>query len=140
MNKLVLYSSLTGNTKTFVHYLKLKSFEEFDVSNDFQVDINDYDLIALGSYTWGDGKIPKRMKKFLIENKDKWQGKNVLLFGSGNSIYTHFCGAIQGMRKILEDCGANIVEEFVYEQRFSLSNLDDEDEKKLNNFIKIWNG
>src|SRR5437764_14267537 len=103
MTPLLVYTTKSGNTKTFVDYLVNK----VDVwVSDFNSDIRNYDTIILGSYTWGSGKIPPEMKRFLIVNKNLLRGKKVFVFGSGNSIYPKFCGAVDSICKIVTDCGA----------------------------------
>ncbi|MDG0860386.1 flavodoxin domain-containing protein [Staphylococcus equorum] len=139
MKQLVIYTSLTGNTKTFVDYLISKSKNDVDVG-DFSTDISSYNRIAIGTYTWGNGNIPRKMKKFLIENKDNFKDKEIFLFGSGNSVYPKFCGAVNGMKIITTDCGASIIGEFKFEQRFNPEELTNEDHNLLNNIITKWNG
>lgn len=138
MKQLIIYVSLTGNTKTFVDYLISKSNNEVDIG-DLTTDISSYNRIAIGSYSWGNGKIPKRLKEYLISNKDNFKDKEICVFGSGNSIYPNFCGATNGITKILEDCGANIIGSFKFEQRFNENELSSEDKVQLNTLIKRWN-
>lgn len=130
--------SKTGNTYMFMDYLKQfnRDIEEyrFNIRGDVDIDISPYDLIIVGTNTWGDGKIPPNCKRFVIDNALKYQ-KDWIVFGTGNSIFAHFCGAVDGISKILKDTNNNILYTFKYEQRFIEEDLDLEDKKIVNNII-----
>lgn len=141
----IAIASLTGNTKTFVDFIKSNYPEQdFVVCEDFSEDLSSYDRIILGSYSWGgSGKIPAKMKKYIIRNKDNFRNKDVLVFGSGNSVYPHFCGAVDGMKTIVDDCGGNIIGDIKFEQRFNEDYIMESDPTQLiqiksllNKFIK----
>ena len=138
MKILMVGFSKTGNTYMFMDYLKQfnSSIEEyrFDIREDVDIDISPYDLIIVGTNTWGDGKIPPNCKRFVIDNALKYQ-KDWIVFGTGNSIFAHFCGAVDGISKILKDTNNNILYTFKYEQRFIEEDLDLEDKKIVNNII-----
>lgn len=133
MANLVLYQSYTGNTETFLEFLKTHSKNELVISSDFNIDISLYDKIAFGAFTWSNGKIPKKMKQFLIDNHHLLKDKEVFVFGSGNSIYPKFCAAVDGIIKICSDSGAKIIGSFKFEQRFNESNFS---KQEINNLIK----
>ena len=122
----------------FMDYLKQfnSNIEEyrFNIKEDVDIDISPYDLIIVGTNTWGDGKIPFNCKKFIIDNAIKYN-KNWIVFGTGNSIFANFCGAVDGICKILKDTDNNILQTFKYEQRFIEEDLELEDEKIVNNII-----
>lgn len=129
--------SKTGNTYMFMDYLKKlnNDIEEyrFNIREIVDLDVSPYDLIIVGTNTWGDGKMPKNCKQFIIDNATKYK-KNWLIFGTGNSIFAHFCGAVDGACKILKDTGNNVLATLKYEQRFNKEEIDD---KALKNFIKF---
>jgi flavodoxin I len=127
---LLVYSSRTGNTKTFVDYITSRSNIEV---GDYNSNINEYETIIIGAYTWGDGKIPADLKEFAIRNQHNWKGKKVFIFGSGVSVYPKFCGAVDGIKKIVEDCGAEVIGIFKFEQRFKEKNYS---ERFLNRIIE----
>jgi flavodoxin I len=112
---LLIYTSKTGNTKTFADFVQKYNGV---IVGDYNTDITKYHKILIGTYTWADGKIPKDLKQFIIKNKDNWKDKEVFIFGSGNTIYPKFCGAVDGIETILEDCGADIIGTLKFEQRF----------------------
>lgn len=112
---LLIYTSKTGNTKTFADFVQKYNGV---IVGDYNSDITKHNKILIGAYTWADGKIPKDLKQFIVDNKDNWKNKRVFIFGSGNTIYPKFCGAVDGIETILEDCGADIIGTFKFEQRF----------------------
>lgn len=132
--------SKTGNTYMFMDYLKQfnNSIEEYryNIRDYVDIDVSAYDLIIVGTNTWGDGKIPSNCKEFIIRNATKYN-KKWIVFGTGNSIFTHFCGAVDGICKILNDTDNNVLYTFKYEQRFIEEHLDLEDKKTINNIIDI---
>lgn len=137
MKILMVGFSKTGNTYMFMDYLKERyhSIEEhrFNIRESVNIDVSPYDLIIVGTNTWGDGKIPANCKQFIIDNATKYK-KDWLVFGTGNSIFVHFCGAVDGICKILNDTGNNVLGTLKYEQRFS---LDEVNKKDLENFKKV---
>lgn len=132
--------SKTGNTYMLMDYLK--EFNptiddiRFDIREKVDIDISPYDLIILGTNTWGDGKIPSNCKEFVINNAQK-HNKDWVVFGTGNSIFVHYCKAVDSVKKILEDCNNNVLETFKYEQRFNVDELNKEQQKKLDNIIYL---
>jgi flavodoxin I len=104
----IVYASVSGNTKELakeLYQIFLKksvgisfySIEEFCVS-----DLCHYDAIAIGTYTWGNGDIPKEMGQLYkafesINRKDMTSA----VFGTGDSCYPRFCGAVDRFRDML---------------------------------------
>lgn len=136
MKVLAIVESLTGNTMSFVDYLKRKYEKEVSIDvvlikKNFSVKLDDYDKIMIGCYTWDSGRIPKRTKNFIIENRDTLLTKDIMLFGSGWSMYEHFCGAVNGMGIILE----KKFPEVKFELRFD-PEVEHEAIEKFENFIK----
>lgn len=132
MKILMVGFSKTGNTYTFMDYIKQfnNDIEEykFNIREEVNIDVGEYDLIIVGTNTWNDGKIPPNCKQFVIDNAVKYN-KDWIVFGTGNSIFTHFCGAVDGINKILNDTDNNILESLKYEQQF---HEDEVDKNKLN--------
>jgi|SRR5699024_1642216 len=138
MKILMVGFSKTGNTYMFMDYLKQfnNDIEEykFNIREDVDIDISSYDLIIVGTNTWGDGKIPSNCKEFIINNAIKYK-KDWIVFGTGNSIFANFCGAVDGVNKILNDTGNNVLYTFKYEQRFIEEDLDCDDKEKINKIV-----
>lgn len=124
MNKvLLIYWSKTGNTKTFVDYFINHSTNEVDVINankdKFDVsDLNDYDKICIGCYSWNNGKIPPRTKNFIVNNQQYFKNKKIFIFGSGNSTYTHFCAAVDNIEIIMNDLQSDVEYKVKFDNQF----------------------
>ena len=119
MNKTgVFYGSTTGTTEDLAHRIAEKldvpSAHVFDVSKLTEALVNEYDVLVLGSSTWGAGELQddwydgvKVLKKCDLSHK------SVALFGCGDSdSYSDtFCDAIGILYEDLKDthckfCGA----------------------------------
>lgn len=93
----IFYYSNSGNTKSLVEET-VKDINNFDVYNlkrleDLSV-IDNYEIIILGTPTLGDGVPPSYFAKNQAELKRYLNDKKIGLFGSGNTIYPYFCGAL----------------------------------------------
>lgn len=134
---LVLYTSKTGNTQSFVDWFGKQFSNQFDITyfNLYRdknlTNIEQYDIIALGSYTWANGKIPVEMKRFVIENRELLQEKVAFLFGSGITIYAHFCAALDSVQIILD--------KEIYSIKFELTFIPDEHDEEINKLGEILN-
>ena len=126
---LILYTSKNGNTQSFVDWFGEQFSNQFDITyfNLYRdknlTNIEQYDIIALGSYTWANGKIPVEMKRFVIENRELLQEKVAFLFGSGITIYAHFCAALDSIQIILD--------KEIYSIKFELTFIPDEHEEEI---------
>lgn len=130
--------SKTGNTYMFMDYLKQYNNEideyRFNIRDDVELDISQYDLIVVGTNTWGQGKIPPNCKKFIIDNAQRYE-KDWIVFGTGNTIFPHYCKAVDSISLILNQCNNRVLETFKYEQRFNIDELDDLQLEQLQNII-----
>lgn len=104
----IVYASVSGNTKELAEVIyriflsksvkiSIYSIEEFSVS-----DLLHYDAIAIGTYTWGNGDIPKEMRP-LYNAFESTSRKDITttVFGTGDSFYPMFCGAVDQFRDML---------------------------------------
>jgi flavodoxin I len=104
----IVYTSVTGNTEEVARILYHASKPNFsDVSlypvNKFtRIMLEEFDAIMIGTYTWGNGEIPREMLSVYqaIELTNK---KNLVtgVFGTGDSFYPHFCGAVDAFKNML---------------------------------------
>lgn len=99
----IFYYSMTGNTKALVEQTNTYDFDVFNLQKTSQQDVNfeQYDTILIGTSTIGDG-IPHNIFKLLHGKLLNIKGKNIALFGSGNSIYRHYCGALDLLEDLLK--------------------------------------
>ncbi|MUK89007.1 flavodoxin [Ornithinibacillus sp. L9] len=117
---LILYTSSTGNTeimtKVMETYLQERKHEvvmkhfEYD-----RIDVEEllgYDVILVGTYTWDDGEIPYEVEDFYDELDDiDLSGVHCGVFGSGDTFYDEFCGAVDLMAERLMERGAVVMRE-----------------------------
>jgi flavodoxin I len=119
MRALIVYGSTTGNTQTTAEMIGdvlegkgleivLKSVDETSVEELAW----DYDLVLLGSSTWGDDEI--EMQEDFAEFYEKMDevsldGKKLAAFGCGDKTFTHFCGAVDLIEEKVEELGGSLV-------------------------------
>lgn len=101
-SKAIFYYSMTGNTKAIVEESNTYDFEVINLQRVAPEEVNfeQYDIILIGTSTIGDG-IPHNIFKVLHGKMNKLEGKNIGLFGSGNSIYQYYCGALDLLENLL---------------------------------------
>lgn len=116
---LIIYGSTTGNTESAADTIGRALSERgvtttlLDVADAGPDDIGeDHDMILLGCSTWGDEQI-EFQDDFIpfYESMDDLPlaGRNIAVFGCGDSSYTYFCGAVDEIEKKAEAGGANII-------------------------------
>ncbi|MHC5564424.1 flavodoxin [Bacillus spizizenii] len=114
---LLVYATMSGNTEAMADLIE-KGLQEAEVEADrFEaIDIdnaqlfNDYDHIIMGTYTWGDGDLPDEFLD-LAEDMDEidFSGKICAVFGSGDTAYEFFCGAVDTLEAKIKERGGEIV-------------------------------
>ncbi|KOF10288.1 flavodoxin [Planococcus glaciei] len=104
----IVYASVTGNTKAVAEILqKICISEGLEVElrsvNDFSsTELSRYDAVLVGTYTWGSGEIPKEMHSLFeaFESSNR-TGLVTAVFGTGDSFFAEFCGAVDRFRDML---------------------------------------
>lgn len=119
MTKVILvFASMTGNTEAIADLIR-KGVEEAGVELTIRElpdgepkELEDYDGILLGSYTYGDGDLADEFLDF-YDNMDgiDINGKIAAVFGSGDTAYDQFCAAVDILSEKLTELGAIIVQE-----------------------------
>ncbi|WP_134686963.1 flavodoxin [Brevibacillus migulae] len=113
---IMIYASMTGNTGEMAEAiaegvrssgLDLVEKEVMDAS---AADLEAYDGILLGAYTWGDGELPDVFLD-LYEDMDQLDlaGKKVAVFGSCDSAYEHVGAAVDLLIAKAAERGAEVV-------------------------------
>lgn len=104
----IVYTSVTGNTEEVASILYQASILNFNhvslytVTQFPRINLEEFDAVLIGTYTWGNGEIPREMlavyKAFELVNK-----KNLVtgVFGTGDSFYPNFCGAVDEFKNML---------------------------------------
>ncbi|GIP19263.1 putative flavodoxin-2 [Paenibacillus montaniterrae] len=119
MSKIIIvYASLTGNTEEMSEAIEkgvqeagieVVRKEAYDASAE---ELLQYDGIILGAYTWGDGELPDELLDFYEEMCElSLSGKKAAVFGSGDTSYANYCGAVDLLEQKLQELGAEIVHE-----------------------------
>ena len=127
----IFYASAGGNTKLIADALKVAYDVEDDdcilMEDDFDSveQFEDYDVLFLGSSTWGQGDVHFSWVDPLFEitsQKISFEGKTIALFGAGDAKThgEHFCSALGKFYQIFSKTGAKIVgfvdkEAYIYE-------------------------
>ncbi|QDY45248.1 flavodoxin [Planococcus glaciei] len=104
----IVYASVTGNTKAVAEILQEICISEgLEVElrsvNDFSsTELSRYDAVLVGTYTWGSGEIPKEMHRLFeaFESPNR-TGLVTAVFGTGDSFFAEFCGAVDRFRDML---------------------------------------
>lgn len=117
---LMVYASQSGNTEQITdiiaHYLQsgghdveVKSFDFDDIDVD---GLQEYDAVLIGTYTWDDGEMPYEVEDFYIDLKDAdLTGIITGVYGSADSFYDTFGGAIDLVWNCFTHLGATVIEE-----------------------------
>lgn len=112
----IVYGSTTGNTQTLAGFIadgleaagidvRVKNVVDADPR-----DMLNYDIILLGSSTWGDGDLQDDFINFYDKMEgDFLRGKRAAAFGPGDSTYEHFCVAVDKLEDKLRECRADII-------------------------------
>ncbi len=99
---IIIYSSLTGNTAEIADLLAEELEDQsidvtiFDAMEADPSDMLDYDIILVGSYTFGnDAEIPDEMLDYYDEIAElDLSGKPFGVFGSGDDFYPKFATVV----------------------------------------------
>lgn len=106
----VIYASMSGNTEAIADLIveQLKEHNhDVDLKDMLSLPASDflnYDLIFIGMYTWGDGDYPDECLDIIEEIEQiNLEEKPFALFGSGDTSYPEFCGALDKLKELIEN-------------------------------------
>lgn len=117
----VFYGSSTGTTAELAQRIAKAVGAEancFDVANADAAEAANFDVLLLGSSTWGIGDLQDDWEGFLPElAKQSLSGKAVALFGTGDSdsYPDSFCEALAKIKEGLSGTGCKFVGEYTPE-------------------------
>lgn len=104
----VVYSSKTGNTEELADLIcglflqKKVEVSLYRIEHFPMLDINRFDGIVIGTYTWGNGEIPlEMMELYRAFETQAVKGIVTGVIGTGDSGYPAFCGAVDEFRNML---------------------------------------
>ncbi|WP_353937734.1 flavodoxin, partial [Paramuribaculum intestinale] len=111
----IFYGSTTGTTlevaEMIAKCLGIKESDIHNVATTAPSEVAAYDLLLLGTSTWGDGEMQDNMDDFShgLEVMDL-SGKEIALFGCGDeSMSDTFCNAVGELYSRLKDTGAKFI-------------------------------
>lgn len=114
----IFYGSATGTTADVAQKIgKTLGVDEKDIHNvasSSPIDTAPYDVLLLGSSTWGSGDLEDDWYDFLdgLQALDM-HGKKVALFGCGDETMTDtFCDAVGTLYERLQPTGATFIGEY----------------------------
>ncbi len=140
MAKMGIFCGTAGGTSMIIADALAEAFgiEEEDIINmeeDFDdiEQFEDYDVLFIGSSTWGQGDVHFSWVDAQLEMEDEemdLSGKTVALFGAGDSVKhgEHFCSALGKLHKTFTSLGAKVVGYVPidgYKYEFSLAQMDE---------------
>ncbi|WP_026583831.1 flavodoxin [Bacillus sp. J33] len=135
----VFYASMSGNTEAIADIItaELKDQNHDVILEDFMSvqsasELLNYDLTFIGMYTWGDGDYPDECLD-MIEEIEQLDLENhpFAIFGSGDTSYPEFCGALDQLQRLIEEQGGtNVGEPLKIE-----FNPEPEDEADIKKFV-----
>ncbi|WP_163581421.1 flavodoxin [Gracilibacillus saliphilus] len=138
---ILLFCSMSGNTEEIAEIIESSIINHGLEVHKFQMDMDDipvtdlleYEAILFGTYTWGDGDIPYELEDFYDDIDDiDLTGKVVALFGSCDSMYPNYGGAIETFAKRFKERGAANV---LYHLKVDLT-PDQDDVKRCQQFAE----
>ncbi|RXZ80541.1 flavodoxin [Paenibacillaceae bacterium] len=114
----IIFASMSGNTEEMADAIAAGVREagvepvvkeSMDASAS---ELEEFDGILLGAYTWGDGELPDEMLDFYEEMDDvDLAGRKAAVFGSADSSYPEFGKAVDLLIEKLQERGAEVVME-----------------------------
>lgn len=102
--KAIYYYSMSGNTKALVTLADTHDYDIYNMATIHPDDLEfkDYDTLLIGTSTVGRG-VPHRYFKDIYPQLNSLTGRKVGLFGSGNSIYDVYCGALDLLESVFQE-------------------------------------
>ena len=164
MSKMGIFVGTAGGTSMKIADALAEEFniEEDDIINmeedfdDVEDQMMEYDILFLGSSTWGQGDLHFSWVDPVLEIEDEefdFSGKTVAFFGAGDCKKhgEHFCSALGKLHKTFTEAGAKAVG-FIpkedYEYEFSLAEMDNKfcgcgidehnESEKSDSRINLW--
>lgn len=131
---MLIFASMSGNTEMMAEAVAegvREAGEDLDLT-DIMVapeaaDLENYDGILLGAYTWGDGELPDDFLDFYEEMDNvNLAGKKAAVFGSCDSVYPQYGAAVDILIEKLEERGAK-----VYSPGLKVELTPDENDKEV---------
>ncbi len=114
----IFYGSETGTTadvaRRIAKQLGVADADIHDVAKLSPTALGDYDVLVLGSSTWGAGELANAWYDFIAGAKSlALEGKKIAVFGCGDESMTDtFCDAVGEIYDEMKDTGAEMIGRF----------------------------
>ncbi len=114
----IFYGSTTGYTADVANRiakaLGVEMKDVHDVANTAPSSLGDYDLLVLGSSTWGNGELQANWEDFIHGAESMYlKGKEIAIFGCGNEdMADTFCSAVGEIYRRMQGTEAKFVGSF----------------------------
>lgn len=112
LKTLIAYLSYSGNTEEVAEYIQKKletrgaMVDKHRIGIDPPVHPSDYDVVFIGTFTWENGSTPEEVKDFILEIG--YKPNNIAVFGTGDTQFGYFCGAVDRLVKFYESPWAGL--------------------------------
>ncbi|MFT8322060.1 MAG: flavodoxin [Bacillus sp. (in: firmicutes)] len=120
MKVLIGFASMSGNTEEIMVIIKTTlegkecTVDSMEIDTIEAASLGQYDLILLGSYTWGDGDLPYEVEDFYDElDAVTFPGIPAACFGSGDTDYPEYCKAVELLAEKLKERGLDVFEQLL---------------------------
>lgn len=133
---IICYLSYSGNTQEVAEIIEKNlisakyNTKSYRIGSGVIPDLSIYDLILLGTFTYGKGKTPEDMKDFIREVG--YKPDNIAVFGTGDTQF--------GGKNLEYYCGANDKLVKFYNSKYSTLKVEQsprgQQESKVNKWIK----
>ena len=115
----VFFASMSGSTEAIADIITDELREQNQdvtlvdlIEIPTATELLNYDLTFIGMYTWGDGDYPDECLDIIEELEQLNLHKQAFaIFGSGDTSYPEFCGALDKLNQLIKEQGGNVVME-----------------------------
>ncbi len=106
---IVCYLSYSGNTEEIAEIIETMLIDDkidvdmYEIGIDPPINLETYDFIFIGTFTWDHGSTPDEVKDFVLEVG--YKPKNIAVFGSGDTQFGGdelFCRAADRLAKFYD--------------------------------------
>lgn len=114
----IFYGSTTGYTADVANRiakaLGMEMKDVFDVANAEPSKLGDYDILVLGSSTWGSGDLQENWEDFIQGAEAMYlKGKKIAIFGLGDENFSDtFCQAVGEIYRRMQGTEATFIAPF----------------------------
>lgn len=113
----VFYGSNSGHTRRIAEHIAQSLGNDipvYDVAKEEPSRVADYDLLVLGTSTWGKGEMQHSWEDFIVGLRElDLKGKKIAVFGCGDTnMRGTFCGGVGQIYNELQQTSADFIGQF----------------------------